>query len=123
MKLTVISVYDLKVMFAMKLPGIIEGHMEEKFFYTDYFLSYAESLKKFATQDLLESYEADIIGIRVMYISADEKIKLSAKIIKELMIPTIHQLILTGTAAILKEKRFSAFNPRKYGYYGNFTTI
>lgn len=63
MKLTVISIYDLRVMKDMEFSGIIEGHMEEKFFFADYFLSYAESLKKFATQDLLESYEADVIGI------------------------------------------------------------
>lgn len=123
MNLTIISVYDLRVMIDKESPGIIEGHMEEKLFFVDYFLSYVESLKNFATQDLLESYEADVIGIRVMYISTDDKIKLSGKIVKEKMIPMIHQLVLSGAATILKEKRFSAFNPRKYGYYGNFTTM
>ncbi|SPF41550.1 conserved hypothetical protein [Candidatus Desulfosporosinus infrequens] len=123
MELTVISVYDLRVMIEMELPGIIEGHMEEKIFYTDSFLSYAESLKQFVTQDLLESYEADVIGVRVMYISVDRKIKLFDKIVREKIISTINQLISTRAAVILKEKRFSVFNPRKYGYYGNFTTM
>ena len=36
------------------------------------------------------------------------------------MISIIHELVLKGAAVILKEKRFSAFNSRKYGYYGNF---
>ena len=123
MRLTVISVYDLRFVVNMELPGIIEGHSEEKLFYIDCFLSYAESLKKFVTQDLLESYYADVIGIRVIYISVNEKIKLSDKMVGEEMIPLIHKLILMGVAVIEKEKRFSAFNPKKYGYYGNFTTM
>jgi len=123
MQLTVVSVYDLRFMADKESLGIIEGHMEEKLFYIDYFLSYAESLNKFATQDLLESYSADVVGIRVMYISVHEKIKLNDKIVGEKMIPLVHKLILTGVAIIIKEKKFSASNPRKYGYYGNFTTM
>jgi hypothetical protein len=83
MQLTVVSVYDLRFMADKEPLGIVEGHMEGILFYIDYFLSYAESLNKFATQDLLESYSAEVIGIRVMYINVHEKIKLNDKIVGE----------------------------------------
>ena len=100
MRLTVINVYDLRFIANMESPGIIEGHLEEKIFYIEHFMSYAESLKKFVTQDVLESYYADVIGIRVMYISINEKIKLSNKILGEEMIPFIHKLILKAWRSV-----------------------
>lgn len=123
MQMTVISVYDLSIMYGHEFPGIIEGHMEEKIFYTASWITYADSLKTFATQDLLESYVSDVIGIRVMYIYVDERIVLNSRIMGEKMISIIHELVLNGVAIILKEKRFSAFNSRKYGHYGNFNEM
>ena len=83
MQLTVISVYDLSIMHGHEFPGIIEEHMEEKIFYTDSWITYADSLKTFVTQDLLESYVSDVIGIRVMYIYVDERIVLNSRMMEK----------------------------------------